>query len=70
LLAAGRVHPAVVSGFNEATKSVTVEWFENQETKVRARVFSALLAKTETHVGVRKQKMTTVSTEVENACRC
>lgn len=31
---AGRVHPAVVSGFNEATRSVTVEWFENQETKV------------------------------------
>jgi len=29
----GRVHPAVVSGINEATESVTVEWFENQETK-------------------------------------
>lgn len=29
----GRVHAAVVSGFNEATDSVTVEWFENQETK-------------------------------------
>lgn len=29
----GRVHAAVVSGFNEATESVTVEWFENQETK-------------------------------------
>ena len=29
----GRVHPAVVSGFNEATESLTVEWFENQETK-------------------------------------
>ena len=29
----GRVHPATVSGFNEATESVTVEWFENEETK-------------------------------------
>jgi len=29
----GRVHPAVVSGFNEASESLTVEWFENQETK-------------------------------------
>lgn len=29
----GRVHAAVVSGFNEANESVTVEWFENQETK-------------------------------------
>lgn len=29
----GRVHPAVVSGFNDSTRSVTVEWFENQETK-------------------------------------
>ena len=29
----GRVHPAVISGFNEATESVTVEWFENDETK-------------------------------------
>ena len=30
---AGRIHPATVSGFNEATESVTVEWFENEETK-------------------------------------
>eukprot|EP00039_Didymoeca_costata_P003918 m.70485 g.70485 ORF g.70485 m.70485 type:complete len:740 (+) comp12138_c0_seq1:232-2451(+) len=29
----GRVHAAVVSGFNESNESVTVEWFENQETK-------------------------------------
>ena len=29
----GRVHPAVISGNNEATHSVTVEWFENDETK-------------------------------------
>jgi hypothetical protein len=28
-----RVYAAVVRGFNEATDSVTVEWFENQETK-------------------------------------
>jgi len=27
------VHPAVISGYNEATHSVTVEWFENDETK-------------------------------------
>lgn len=31
--ATGRVHPAVISGYNEATHSVTVEWFENDETK-------------------------------------
>eukprot|EP00051_Salpingoeca_urceolata_P012834 m.159950 g.159950 ORF g.159950 m.159950 type:complete len:733 (+) comp17614_c1_seq1:304-2502(+) len=29
----GRVHSAVVSGLNEAAQSVTVEWFENEETK-------------------------------------
>lgn len=29
----GRQHTAFVSGFNEATESVTVEWHENQETK-------------------------------------
>ena len=29
----GRIHSAVVSGVNAATKSVTVEWFERGETK-------------------------------------
>lgn len=32
-LLSGRTHPAVVSGFNEATLSLTVEWFEGNETK-------------------------------------
>ena len=31
----GRIHSAVVSGINLETKSVTVEWFERGETKVR-----------------------------------
>ena len=29
----GRVHSAVISGVNESTASVTVEWFEHNETK-------------------------------------
>ena len=29
----GRVHSAVVSGINEESASVTVEWFEHNETK-------------------------------------
>ena len=29
----GRIHSAVVSGFNVETRSVTVEWFERGETK-------------------------------------
>ena len=29
----GRIHSAVVSGLNESTQSVTVEWFEAGETK-------------------------------------
>eukprot|EP00048_Salpingoeca_helianthica_P021959 m.15458 g.15458 ORF g.15458 m.15458 type:complete len:711 (+) comp6681_c0_seq1:28-2160(+) len=29
----GRVHRAVISGINEQTDTVTVEWFENEETK-------------------------------------
>ena len=31
--APGRVHRAVISGINEQTETVTVEWFENEETK-------------------------------------
>lgn len=33
IIFAGRVHTAVVSGINWETKSVTVEWFERNETK-------------------------------------
>lgn len=29
----GRVHSAVISSLNADTRSVTVEWFENGETK-------------------------------------
>jgi len=29
----GRVHSAVISGVNEQSSSVTVEWFEHNETK-------------------------------------
>ena len=29
----GRIHSAVVSGINAASRSVTVEWFERGETK-------------------------------------
>jgi len=29
----GRIHSSLVSGVNLDTKSVTVEWFENGETK-------------------------------------
>ena len=29
----GRVHSAVVSGINDESASVTVEWFEHNETK-------------------------------------
>lgn len=29
----GRIHSAVVSGINPETRSVTVEWFEQGETK-------------------------------------
>lgn len=30
---AGRVHAAVISGSNDANGTITVEWFENEETK-------------------------------------
>ena len=29
----GRVHSSMISGINLDTKSVTVEWYENGETK-------------------------------------
>ena len=47
----GRIHSAVVSGINLETKSVTVEWFERGETKVRiiTLLFPCLL------VSLRKQ---------------
>lgn len=33
LIRTGRVHAAVISGCNEGSETVTVEWFENNETK-------------------------------------
>ena len=50
----GRIHSAVVSGINLETKSVTVEWFERGETKVRiiTLLFPCLL------VSLRKQSYT------------
>lgn len=29
----GRIHPAAISGIDSETQSVSVEWFENDETK-------------------------------------
>eukprot|EP00042_Codosiga_hollandica_P052880 m.678887 g.678887 ORF g.678887 m.678887 type:complete len:750 (-) comp58581_c1_seq1:194-2443(-) len=40
----GRVHPAVVSGFNDAANTVTVEWFENDETKGKELDMKHILA--------------------------
>ncbi|XP_054277492.1 kinesin-like protein Klp10A isoform X1 [Macrosteles quadrilineatus] len=40
----GRVHPAVVSGVNQATRCVTVEWFEHGETKGKEIEIEAILA--------------------------
>jgi len=39
----GRIHSAVVSGINLATKSVTVEWFERGETKGKEIELEAIL---------------------------
>ncbi|KAG8271872.1 Kinesin-like protein kif2a [Homalodisca vitripennis] len=40
----GRVHPAVVSGVNTQTRCVTVEWFEQGETKGKEIEIEAILA--------------------------
>jgi len=40
----GRVHPAIVSGVNQATRCVTVEWFEQGETKGKEIEIEAILA--------------------------
>eukprot|EP00128_Syssomonas_multiformis_P000740 Colp12_sorted_trinity150504_noHs@13085 len=40
----GRVHGAIVSGYNEATQSFSVEWFENDETKGKEIEATVLLA--------------------------
>eukprot|EP01135_Chromosphaera_perkinsii_P008751 Nk52_evm84s1444 gene=Nk52_evmTU84s1444 len=45
----GRVHSAVVSGFNEENSTVTVEWFESEETKGKAIEVDAL-AKLNPHI--------------------
>jgi len=40
----GRIHSAVVSGLNESTQSVTVEWFEAGETKGKEVEVEAVLS--------------------------
>uniref|UniRef100_A0A5S6Q861 Kinesin-like protein n=1 Tax=Trichuris muris TaxID=70415 RepID=A0A5S6Q861_TRIMR len=39
----GRVHKALVSGVNEENKFISVEWFENGETKGKSVTFADLL---------------------------
>lgn len=39
----GRIHTAVISGVNQDTNSVTVEWFEKGETKGKEIELEALL---------------------------
>lgn len=40
----GRTHPAIVSSVNNASRSVTVEWFEKGETKGKEIEFDAIYA--------------------------
>eukprot|EP00049_Salpingoeca_infusionum_P016236 m.329650 g.329650 ORF g.329650 m.329650 type:complete len:714 (-) comp16039_c0_seq1:128-2269(-) len=40
----GRVHAAVISGCNEGSNSVTVEWFENNETKGKEIDFALIVS--------------------------
>ncbi|XP_013785422.1 kinesin-like protein KIF2A isoform X2 [Limulus polyphemus] len=40
----GRIHSAVISGINLATRSVTVEWFEHGETKGKEIEFDAVFS--------------------------
>ncbi|XP_076308573.1 kinesin-like protein KIF2A [Tachypleus tridentatus] len=40
----GRIHSAVISGINIATKSVTVEWFERGETKGKEIEYDTLFS--------------------------
>ncbi|KAM3967856.1 kinesin-like protein KIF2A [Aphomia sociella] len=40
----GRIHSAIVSGVNQETRSVTVEWYERGETKGKEVEIDAIVA--------------------------
>ena len=44
MMLSGRVHAAVISGINETGGTVTVEWFENEETKGKELDFKSVLS--------------------------
>ncbi|VDN00007.1 unnamed protein product [Thelazia callipaeda] len=66
----GRVHSATICEVREGTQSVTVEWFENGETKGKEIDLKALLAINPTLTTTQLSSMNFVSlaSEEENTC--
>ncbi|CAH2218465.1 jg23510 [Pararge aegeria aegeria] len=50
-----RIHSAIVSGVNQESRSVTVEWYERGETKGKEVEIDAILALNPELVGTRQQ---------------
>ncbi|XP_045774252.1 kinesin-like protein Klp10A isoform X2 [Maniola jurtina] len=51
----GRIHSAIVSGVNQESRSVTVEWYERGETKGKEVEIDSILALNPELIGTRQQ---------------